>query len=116
MMALALAACNPAAPAQDPPPADLAEPESMVRALVGIHILEQQLAEARVPRKAKTDSFRVYQLEILQAEGLDSARYYRSYAYYSQHPERLQEIMTAVTDSLGKLREEMTPKKQDTTE
>ena len=85
----------------------------MVEALVGTHILEQQVNNLRVPKSEKKDSFDVYQQRIFSRLSIDSSAYYESYEYYiaPSQVKTMHRIMENVADSLSELRNEVTPKR-----
>ncbi|MGB3619287.1 MAG: DUF4296 domain-containing protein [Catalinimonas sp.] len=91
------AACAP----DNNPPDDLIPSEEMVDLLVEIHLAEGKASTARLRADSAALFFRYLQQQTLEARGIDTARYRRSYDYYVQQVEQLDDIYAAVVDSLG---------------
>lgn len=88
-----------------PPPPNLLEQQQMVALLIDIHILEQQVAETKLSKNIKEDSFLLYREELFLKMGIDSTSYLESHKYYMTQVDKLHEIMTAVSDSIRQMRD-----------
>lgn len=104
---LALAACQ--RPEEPPVPANLLGKDKIIQLLADMHQLEAQVENSRLA----PDSARALYLE--QQKGLywrhettDSA-FQRSYRYYGIHGKDLNDIYTAVIDTLKKREEKFAP-------
>jgi len=93
-----LVACVPA-PER---PVDLIEQPKMIDVLIQVHLLEAKINKA--PKRAGDSVqflFDHYQELLFEDQGIDSARYRNSMAYYLENPKELTLIYQAVVDSLA---------------
>ena len=82
-------------------PKGILEKDKMISILLDIHIKEGQVQQLRVIRDSSTRVFKYFEREIFaKHEVLDSV-YYNSLSFYYDHPELMEEIYTAIVDSLS---------------
>jgi len=72
----------------------------MTRMIIQIHLLEAKIGKARIPRDSSIALYQYFEKELFKEQGIDSAMYYVSFDYYSNHPEAFSEVYAAVGDSL----------------
>lgn len=86
----------------DNQPKGLLSKEQMVNILTDIHIAE---ARANRSQLRSFDSIQVYykvlENDVFKKHKVDSAAYKRSYQYYLEHMKEMDDIYTAVVDSLS---------------
>lgn len=82
-------------------PQGIIVPDSMVQILTDIHIAESRLLlsgagqDAVLPKKA-------YIHEVLVNHGVDSAAFYNSFIYYTDHPHRFAAMYEEVINEISK--------------
>lgn len=82
-------------------PENLLSKAQMVELLIDIHILEGKLDKLRIQRDSSTVLYNTFEREILKAHNIDKALYKSSYQYYLEEVNSMDEIYTAVVDSLN---------------
>jgi hypothetical protein len=86
----------------DNKPERLLSKEQMINILTDIHIAE---AKANRSQLRSYDSIQVYykslEKDVFKKYGVDTTVYKQSYAYYLEHMEVMDEIYTAVVDTLN---------------
>ena len=73
----------------------------MVRYLVDLHMAEANVSNLRLPPDTSTYIFEAFELDILEKHGISDTTFMRSYNYYLQNPGQLEEIYSAVVDSIS---------------
>ncbi len=96
---LALPACQ--RPEETPVPADLLPKEQMIILLTDLHVLEARVESSRLPPdSARALYLGQHQQLLWQSQVTDSA-FQRSYRYYGGHGKDLNDIYSAVVDTLN---------------
>lgn len=89
------------------PPQNLLSKPKMVDVLVDIHIAEAKANRIQLRSYDSTQAYyRKLEREVFEKHKVDTAVYRMSYKYYMNHMKELDEIYTAVVDSLS-LRESL---------
>ncbi len=95
---LLLSACSNT----EQPPQNLLSKPQMVDVLVDIHIAEAKANRIQLRSYDSTQAYyRKLEREVFETHKVDTAVYRRSYRYYMNHTKELDEIYTAVVDSLS---------------
>lgn len=85
-------------------PANLLSKDKMVSFLIELHLAEAKISYAKVKNPDSTEIlFRNYEQYLFEKHHIDDSVYYRSYEYYLAHMDQLEDIYTAVVDSLSVL-------------
>lgn len=92
----------PACVREEEPPQSVLPKEKMVNILVDIHIAE---AKANRIQLKSYDSIQAYykklEADVYKKHRVDSVVYRKSFTYYMDHMKQMDEIYTAVVDSLN---------------
>ena len=75
--------------------------EDMAAYLIELHIAEAQVQNLRLKQDSAKVVFKIYENYLLEKNGITDSLFLDSYSYYMQHPDELEEIYTAVVDSIG---------------
>jgi hypothetical protein len=86
-------------------PPGLLGKEDMVRAMTELYLAEQRVATIGVKRDSVMRIFDEMSPGVLARAGTTDSVFRKSFAYYMDHPQQLEEIYTALIDSLN-LREQ----------
>lgn len=85
-----------------PPPADLLSKEQMTSLLIDLHIAEAKMSYTDVRNADSTEVlYRNYEYAIFAEHGTTDSAYFRSYEYYLDNMEEMEDIYTAVVDSFS---------------
>lgn len=83
-------------------PANLLSKEKMISFLIDLHLAEAKMSYIGVKSADSTEMlFRNYEKYLLEKHHIDDSTYYQSYQYYLAHMDQLDEIYSAVVDSLN---------------
>lgn len=82
-------------------PEDILPKEKMVQLLIRIHIAEAAVGVRNLPSDSASKLFKAYQNELFKKAEVDDSVYARSYSYYVERPELMDQIYAAVVDSLS---------------
>jgi len=82
-------------------PEGILEKDKMISILLDIHIKEGQVQQLRVTRDSSTRVFKYFEREIFAKHEVSDSVYYKSLGFYYDHPELMEEIYTAIVDSLS---------------
>ncbi|HYG02068.1 MAG TPA: DUF4296 domain-containing protein [Chryseosolibacter sp.] len=104
---LGVAACKQT----EPPPPDILPKEKIVEVLIEVYIAEQKANRLGIPQDSALMVFQVMKKEILSAADVKEPLFETSFNYYFAHPPEMEQIYTAVVDSL-QLREQRAPQSQ----
>lgn len=104
---LAVPACQ--RPEEAPVPADLLPKERLVPLLADLHVLEAQVEGSRLSTDSARALFLAQQKELLWKREISDSAFQRSYRYYSIHGKDLNDIYTAVVDTLTRREEAFDP-------
>ena len=96
LILLAVSACG-----SDKNSEEILDQQAMVSYLVDLHLTEAAITNLRLSPDSSKYIFAVYEQEILDRHNTTDSIFVRSYNYYLGRPEELQEIYTAVVDSLS---------------
>lgn len=89
------------------PPANLIPKERMVEILIDLHLSEARVGQFNFRTYDSTKAlYSDYEMDIFKKYKVDSAAYNKSYQYYLQNTKMMEDIYTAVVDSLS-LRENL---------
>jgi len=101
-LGLALTAAGCARPEEVKPPAKLLSKEEVTSLLVQFHLLEARVESSRLAPDSARALFQSQERDILWHHNLqeDDSVFQHSYRYYAAHNKDLDEIYTAVIDSL----------------
>ncbi len=108
-LTLFLAACQ--RPENINPPADLLPREKLVNLLTEMHLLEARVENARLTPDSARALYLTQQKNLLWQASVSDSIFQRSYRYYSIHGKDLDEIYSAVIDTLGQREFRMGQKK-----
>ena len=78
--------------------------QRMVEILIELQIAEAKISNYQADPGVQLALFQDFEARILQEAGVDSTTYKNSYSYYLKDLERLNNIYTAVKDTLEKRR------------
>ncbi len=82
-------------------PEGILEKDKMISILLDIHEKEGQIQQLRVSRDSSTRIYRYFELEIFKKHQVVDSVYFNSLSFYYDHPELMEEIYTAIVDSLS---------------
>ena len=82
-------------------PEDLLTKQQMIGFLIDIHVLEGKVDLLKLKKDTSTLIFNTFEQEILKEHNIDKDIYYKSYQYYMEDVKGMNEIYTAVVDSLN---------------
>lgn len=94
-------------------PADVLGPPKMVSILADIHELETMVGSLKLTYDSSTVLYKQQQSLIFEKHQVSDSVYLKSFDYYLQHVEVLDQIYAAVVDSLS-LRRNMGTRKEET--
>lgn len=99
---LILFRCNPP---QNTTPPGILSPVEMTKILVDIHIAETAVQfNYQNPKKLTAEQLMSdFQNHLLNYNGVDKDKFFKSYQYYTQNIEKADEIYLAVIDSLARM-------------
>lgn len=80
--------------------------EEMISFLIDLHIIEAKITNVKVPPDTVKVFFPQIEDSLYVKHNVTDSIYMRSYQYYLEHVDEMEEIYTAVVDSLS-LRERM---------
>ena len=84
------------------PPSQLLSHQQMVSFLIDLHLTEAKMNYAEVRQADSTEIlFRNYEKYLMNQHGFTDSVYLKSYAYYLDHMELMDEIYEDVVDSLN---------------
>lgn len=83
-------------------PAEIIQPDTMADIMVSMHIAESTIMLNRVNDRQDARNA-VFIKEVLKSHGTDTARYRKSFDYYTAHPERFEEIYETVISRLTQM-------------
>jgi hypothetical protein len=83
-------------------PSDVLDKEQMTSFLIEIYLAEARLGSLVYVPDSALRVFGPYEKALLKRRGLTDSIVKKSYSYYFEHPEDMQEIMDAVMDSLSR--------------
>jgi hypothetical protein len=82
----------------------LSQPE-MVSTLIDVYVAEQKIERLNVPRDSGEFLFKKLNAKVLEAKNVQDSVLKKSFDYYLAHPKELEQIYSALVDSLN-LREQ----------
>ena len=85
--------------------ADILTPEQMVERLSDLYILEQKTMRLALPNDSSVGAFKRMKAEVFKRSDLTDSVFKKSFQYYVDRPAELEQIYTAVIDTLS-LREQ----------
>ncbi len=83
-------------------PAEIIQPDTMADIMVSMHIAESTIMLNRVNDRQNARNA-VFIREVLKDHGTDTARYRKSFDYYTAHPEKFEEIYETVISRLTQM-------------
>lgn len=84
------------------PPSQLLSQQQMVSFLIDLHLAEAKMGYTEVRQSDSTEIlFRNYEKHLMNQHGFTDSVYLKSYAYYLDHMELMDEIYEDVVDSLN---------------
>jgi len=96
LLAVLFGACS----GEEKLPEDILSEAEMTSMIIQIHLLEAKIGKARIKRDSSIAVYQYFEKELFKELGMDSAMYYKSFDYYSKHPEAFSKVYVAVGDSL----------------
>ncbi|WKN33457.1 DUF4296 domain-containing protein [Porifericola rhodea] len=85
-------------------PKGLVSEEKMISFLIDMHMAEAKVSYAKVKDRDSLEIiFRNYEQALFEKHQIQDSAYYRSYEYYLSDMEKMNEIYSAVVDSLSVL-------------
>lgn len=85
----------------DKPPADIMTKQEMINFLIDLHIVEAKINILSVPPDTVKKFFPEIQDNLFEKHHITDSVYYKSYQYYLTHVDEMEEIYSAVVDSLS---------------
>ena len=85
----------------DRPPDTIMDEGQMVNYLIDIHIAEAAVQNLRLKADSAKVVFTVKEKQLLKKHHLTDSIFINSYNYYLGHPNKLEEIYSAVVDSIS---------------
>ena len=82
-------------------PKDIIAQEKMVDLMIDIHMAEAGLQDLRLQKDSAIKVFAAQEKYILKKYGVSDSSFLRSYNFYLEHPAMMEEIYTAIIDSLS---------------
>jgi hypothetical protein len=95
---------------KDNPPDDIMSKQEMVSFLIDLHIMEAKMNIVRFPRDSTKVFFPEVEKALFEKHNISDSIYFKSYQYYLNDMFMMEEIYSAVVDSLS-LRERISSKK-----
>jgi len=95
---------------KDKPPEGIMSKQEMVSFLIDLHIMEAKITTVRFPNDSVKLFFPEIEQELFKKHNVSDSVYFKSYQYYLNNMFDMEEIYTAVVDSLS-LRERVSNKK-----
>lgn len=87
-------------------PKNLLTKSQMIDLLVDIHLTEAKVKELHLKRDSSNQLFRILEKEVLLRQQTTDSVYKKNFLYYLDNMEKMEEIYSAVVDSLS-LREKI---------
>ena len=81
-------------------PDDILSKEKMTHVMIEIHTLEAKVGRLGITADSSKIVYDHLEKEVFARSGTDSAHYFKSFDYYSTHPEPFAVVYNAVVDSL----------------
>jgi hypothetical protein len=95
---------------KDKPPEDIMSKQQMVSFLIDLHLMEAKINVTRFPKDSTKAFFPVVEEALFKKHNITDSIYFKSYQYYLNDMFEMEEIYSAVVDSLS-LRERISSKK-----
>ena len=95
---------------KDKPPEGIMSKQEMVSFLIDLHIMEAKITTVRFPNDSVKLFFPEIEKELFLRHDVSDSVYFKSYQYYLNDMFAMEEIYTAVVDSLS-LRERVSKEK-----
>ena len=83
------------------PPSGIMDRDSMINFLVDLHLAEAKVKGARLSKDSADQVFEIYERKLFNDHNISESIFIESYNYYMNHSLLLEEIYTAVIDSVG---------------
>ena len=83
------------------PPENLISKEQMIGFLLDLHLAEAKINTLAVPRDSAKLLYKHYERYLFDKHGIEDSAYYKSFQYYLQDLQAMDEIYGAVVDSLN---------------
>lgn len=84
------------------PPADLLDKPTMASILIDLHLAEAKMSYTGAKQADSIEIiYRNYEYAIFEEHGVTDSVYFRSYEYYLEHMEEMEQIYTVVVDSFS---------------
>jgi len=95
---------------KDKPPEDIMSKQQMVSFLIDLHLMEAKMNISRFPKDSSKAFFPVIEEALFKKHNITDSLYFKSYQYYLNDMFAMEDIYSAVVDSLS-LRERISSKK-----
>ncbi len=82
----------------------------MVSTLIDVYIAEQKIQMLSIPRDSGEFLFRKLNTKVLEAKNVQDSVLKKSFDYYMAHPKELEQIYSALVDSLNLREQRVTSK------
>jgi hypothetical protein len=83
------------------PPKDLIEQEIMVDIMIDIHLAEAGIQDLRLQKDSAEKVFAAQEKFILKKYDVSDSSFIKSYNFYLENPEIMEQMYTAIIDSLS---------------
>lgn len=75
--------------------------EEMVNILIDLHLAEAQVQDLRLKPDSAKKVMKIQEKLLYKKYEISDSLFIRSYNYYIEHPEKLEEVYTALIDTLS---------------
>jgi len=82
-------------------PDDIMSKDEMISYLIDIHILEGETSRLKIPRDSSQLLYRYFEDKLKSKHNVTDSLYLKSLTFYYSNPKLMEEIYTAVLDSLS---------------
>lgn len=107
MVLLATAGCG----TRDNRPSDVLDKPTMVKTLIDVYVMEEKVRRLSLSPDSTQKVFERLKTKVFEADTIQDSVFRKSLDYYMGQPKEMQQIYTALVDSLN-LREQKEPLKE----
>ena len=82
-------------------PDHLVSDDEMISMLIRLHMLEGEVNQLKISRDSSKLVFKYFENRLFEEKSLSDSLYLETWLYYAEHPKLMEEIYSAVLDSLS---------------